>query len=143
MSGDFTEVYDTRTGAKQRVPADWLGDAVLGRFIKKTPSQRALDGELGPAPTEDSTVKEIKAFADEADIDVTGLKKHAELLGAVRAVVGTDPLPDAAADQGVAVESDPVGTGVETPAGQAPPATAPSTDGDSDAQTASVEGDST
>lgn len=122
---EFTEVYDTRTGLKQRVPAAWLGDPVLGRFIVKTPSQRALDGELGQAPTDESTVKDIRAFAAEADIDVTGLTKKDDLLAAVRAVVGTDPLPEPAADQGVAVEAAVVGGDVETPAGETPAGDAP------------------
>ena len=121
MSDEFTQVYDTRTGTKQRVPTHWLGDPVLGRFIKKTPSQRALDGELGPAPTDESTVKEIRAFAEDADIDVTGLAVKAELLDAVRAVVGNDPLPEPAADEGVAVQDPGAGADIDTPAGQTPP----------------------
>ncbi|MBA2952111.1 hypothetical protein GON03_19030 [Nocardioides sp. MAH-18] len=114
---DFVEVVDTRTDLKQRVPAHWIGDPVLGRFIEKTPSQRALDGDLGPAPTEESTVKEIKAFAEKAGIDTTGLKKHDELLEAVRAVVGTDPLPEPHADQDVDVEQPSGLTEGQPPAG--------------------------
>lgn len=90
---EFTEVYDTRTGLKQRVPAAWLDDPILGRFIKKTPSQRAADGELGHAPTEESSVRAIRKFAEAAEIDVTGLTEKGELLAAVHVVVGPDPLP--------------------------------------------------
>jgi hypothetical protein len=120
---DFTEVHDTRTGLKQRVPTVWLDDPILGRFIKKTPSQRALDGELGQAPTEDSTVPQIRKFAEAAEIDITGLAKKDELLAAVRAVVGTDPLPVGVDASGVAVQPDPVGADVETPAGEPTPDT--------------------
>lgn len=118
---EFSDVLDVRTGAKQRVPTEWLTHPLLGRHIKKTPAQRALDGELGHAPTDDSTVAEIRSFADNAGIDLTGLKKKPELLDAVRAVIGTDPLPEPTADQDVAVVSDPPGTDLDTPAG-APPA---------------------
>lgn len=90
---EFVDVIDSRTSITQRVPRAWLGDPVLGRFITKTPAQRALDGELGQAPTDDSTVPEIRAFARDADIDVAGLTKKDELLAAVYAAVGTDPLP--------------------------------------------------
>lgn len=118
---EFSDVVDTRTGAKQRVPTEWLTHPIHGRFINKTPSQRALDGELGQAPSDDSTVTDIRAFAKDADIDVSGLTKKADLLDAVRAVIGTEPLPEPAADAGVSVESDLPGTDLDTPAG-APPA---------------------
>jgi hypothetical protein len=90
----FVDVFNPETGIKQSVPEHFLDDPILGRSLRKTPSQRALDGELGQAPTADSTIAEIKAFADEAEIDVAGLRKHDELLSAVQAVVGTDPLPE-------------------------------------------------
>lgn len=120
MSDGFVDVYDVNTGIKQRVPAHFLDDPVLGRNIKKTPSQRALDGELGQAPTADSTVAEIRAFAEDAEIDVTGLRKHDELLAAVQAVVGTDPLPEPvpAGDVAVMLEGD-----IDAPAGTPPTST--------------------
>ncbi|GEP38889.1 hypothetical protein NPS01_25520 [Nocardioides psychrotolerans] len=121
----FTEVYDTRTGFKQRVPQGWLADPVLGRLIKKSPSQRALDGEIGPAPTADSTVPEIREFAKSAEIDLGGATKKDELLAAVQAVIGTDPLPvDTAAATDVAVVTLPVGQAVDSPVG-APTSTDP------------------
>lgn len=100
----FVEAYDTRTGSKLRVPPDFIGDPIVGRFLKKTPSQRALDGELPPLPDQESTVAEIRGFAAEAEIDVTGLKKHDELLDAVLAAAGeeavlpTEPDPNTPAD---------------------------------------------
>ncbi len=86
----FTEAYDTRTGLKHRVPPEWVGDPIVGRFLKKTPSQRRLDGELGQLPTQDSTIPEIRDFAEIAEIDLAGLSKKDELLSAVLAAAGDD-----------------------------------------------------
>lgn len=93
MSEGFVDVYDVNTGIKQRIPAHFLADPILGRHFKKAPSQRALDGELGQAPTADSTVLEIRKFAEDAEIDVTGLSRKDDLLDAIRSVVGAAPLP--------------------------------------------------
>ncbi len=104
----FVDVYNPETGIKQSVPEHFLDDPILGRNLRKTPSQLALDGELGQAPTSESTVAEIREFAANAEIDLTGLSRKAELLGAVQAVVGTDPLPEPvpAGDVDVLPESD-------------------------------------
>ncbi len=117
----FVDAYNPATGIKQSVPEHFLDDPVLGRTLRKTPSQRALDGELGPAPTVDSTVPEIRAFAQAADVDVTGLSRKDELLAAVLAVVGTEPLPEPT-PTGVVVDVMPEGD-VETPAGVDPTST--------------------
>lgn len=116
----FIDVYNPETGIKQSVPEHFLDDPILGRSLRKTPQQRALDGELGQAPTADSTIAEIREFADEAEIDVNGLRKHDELLGAVQAVVGTDPLPEPVPAGEVAVVTD---TDPELAAGEIPTST--------------------
>lgn len=114
----FVDVYNPDTGIKQSVPEHFLDDPILGRNLRKTPQQRALDGELGPAPTADSTVAEIRDFAGEAEIDVKGLTKKDELLERVQGVVGTDPLPEPVPAGDVAVQPD---GDVDTPVGEPDP----------------------
>lgn len=41
----FIEAYAVKTGAKQRIPADWLDHPVLGEQFRKTPSSRAKAAE--------------------------------------------------------------------------------------------------
>jgi len=100
MSDGFLDAYDTRTGRIHRVPRDWIGDPVCGRFLKKTPSQRVLDGEL-TAPGEDATAGELRDFAAAADLDVTGRRTRSELAEVVTAALDdgaglpTAPDPDA------------------------------------------------
>ncbi len=123
MDDNFTEVYDKTSGAKQRVPAEWLDHPVLGRNIAKTPTQRALDGEIGAPPTAASTVAEIRQFAADAEIDVTGLTVKPELLAAVNAAVGTgDQVVNALGEQ------DAIGTPTTpAPDGTEPPDNSPAT----------------
>lgn len=87
----LVEVYDTRTGIKLRTTPEILDGPVTGRFLKKTPSQRRLDGELGELPTKNSSVEEIRDYAEVAEVDLTGLKKKDELLDAVLARAGEEP----------------------------------------------------
>lgn len=122
MSMDgFTEIYDTRTGLKGRVPPEFVDDPILGRFLKKTPSQRRLDGELPDLPTEDSSIEQIREFAEVAEVDLTGLKKKPELLAAVLDTVGdeatlpTVPDPDIPAPPTDLDTPDP-----DAPSGQTP-----------------------
>lgn len=76
----FAEVYSTITGRKQSVPRAWLDDPMLGRNLRKTPSQRELDGELPARPTQASKVPEIEKFADAAGIDLpSGADKDTKL----------------------------------------------------------------
>lgn len=131
----FVDVYNPETGIKQSVPEHFLDDPILGRNLRKTPSQRALDGELGQAPTADSTIADIRVFADEAEIDVTGLSLKAELLERVQTVVGTDPLPEPVPAGDVDVEAD---SDIDSPAGEPDPT---STDGNQpDANSAAAAG---
>jgi hypothetical protein len=100
----FVDVYSTVNGLKQRVPREWLDDAILGRDIRKTPSQRELDGELPDRPAGDATAKVIGAFAEAADLDLSGAKTNADKLVAIEeafssggdvqgGVVAVDPAP--------------------------------------------------
>lgn len=85
---DFVDAYSITTGAKQRIPRHWIGDPVLGRDFRKTPSQRELDGELGPRPLGDASGKDIAAFAAAADVDLSGAKTNADKLVAIEAAFG-------------------------------------------------------
>lgn len=92
---DKVEVVDTNTGIVQRVPADWLDDPRLGRFITKTTAQLALDGELPPLPS-DAKLAELRDYATAAGLDVEGARTKADfeaLLEPVTAVPGEDPNP--------------------------------------------------
>lgn len=102
----FTEVYDTRTGLKHRVPPEWVGDPIIGRFLKKTPTQRRLDGELGDLPTRDSSIEEIREYAEVAEVDVTGLKKKDELLDAVLGTAGDEAVLPTEPDPNIPVDLD-------------------------------------
>lgn len=84
----FVDVYVAATGAKQRVPREWLDDPKLGPPFRKTPSQRELDGELPARPAGDASSKEIEAFAEAAEIDLTGVKKNADRLVAIEEALG-------------------------------------------------------
>lgn len=37
------DVYNTKTGRKQRIPERWLGHKTLGKNFEKTPRQKARD----------------------------------------------------------------------------------------------------
>lgn len=65
----FTEVYDTRTGVKHRVPRDWVGHPVLGRFIKVTPQQREADGVAEAARVEAEEAAAAAAEDETAVVD--------------------------------------------------------------------------
>ena len=82
-TGDgFVEVVDERTSYVSRVPAEWLDDPRLGRFIKKTNAQLALDHEL-PAPPSDATKDDLFAYAASAGVDTEGLRTKADVLDAL------------------------------------------------------------
>lgn len=83
---DFVEVYAIATGRKQRVPRHFVDDPVLGVGIRRTPSQRELDGDLGARPTADFTVKEIDKWAEAAGVDLASDANKDEKLVAVEAV---------------------------------------------------------
>lgn len=65
---EFTEVYDTRTGIKSRVPRHWVGDPVLGRFIRVTAEQREIDGAR--AAQEQADADAAAAAAEMAEVTV-------------------------------------------------------------------------
>jgi hypothetical protein len=87
----FADVYSLTTGRKQRVPRAWLDDPILGRDFRKTPSQRELDGELPPRPAGDAKAEEIAAFAEAADLDLSGIRKNADKLVAIEEAMGPAP----------------------------------------------------
>lgn len=77
----FVSAFSTTTGEKQRVPAHWLEDPVLGGQFRKTPSQEAADQTLSPFDA--YTVPQLQEYAAQHDIDVSGLTRKAELVAAV------------------------------------------------------------
>jgi hypothetical protein len=82
----FTEVYDTRTGVKTRVPPEWLGDIRLGRFIRKTPSQVAADiaeAAANDVPSDAWTKDQLEEFARVNHIDLDGASTKPKMLAAV------------------------------------------------------------
>ena len=91
---DFVDAYAIASGLKQRIPRIWLDDPVQGPKFRKTPSQRELDGELGPRPNADSTAKEIDAWAEEAEIDLTGIRKNDDKLVAIEEAFGPAPVQE-------------------------------------------------
>lgn len=140
---NFVEAYDTRTGKKQRVPRDWVGEPNVGRFLKLTPSQRELDGAAAAAlveaeeaaadqvedpaneavdevvpdqpvrPTEDDTAKAIEAYADAADIDLTGHKgSKAAMVARINEVLDT-PVETAPDPDGIQPTDETPATGDE------------------------------
>lgn len=134
---DFVDVYAVATGRKQRVPRHFVDDPVLGRGIRLTPSQRELDGDLGPRPTQDSTVPEIEKYAKKAGIDLSGASDKTGKLTAIEAVFAhsgeqaglvevevAPPVPDPLAPSLVA-QGDPAdmpGVNVDTPVDSTDPA---------------------
>lgn len=99
----FADVYDVTSGLKQRVPRAWLDDPILGRNIRKTPSQRELDGELPQRPPGDAKAKDIEAFAEAAGVDLSGIKSNADKLVAIEQAMGPAPVQEGVVD----VEPDP------------------------------------
>jgi hypothetical protein len=90
----FVDVYSLTTMRKQRVPRAWLDDPILGRDFRKTPAQRELDGELPTRPAGDATAKEIDAFAEAAELDLTGIRKNDDKLVAIEAALGPAPVQE-------------------------------------------------
>lgn len=104
----FVEVYGP-SGLKQRVPEHFLDDPVLGKDLRKTPSQRFLDGEtdvevpiegdvdplvdpvppLLTPPTSESTPEEIRAFAEQEGIDLGNAKRADAMLAAVNTALNS------------------------------------------------------
>lgn len=101
MSDEFVDAYAISTGRKQRIPRDWLDDPIQGPKFAKTPSQRELDGDLGPRPRQDTSVKDVDQFAEDAGIDLTGAKDKTAKLVAIEAAF------DPAEVQGGMVPVDP------------------------------------
>lgn len=82
MAEQMIEAYDTNTGKKldRRVPAGWLD---IFPHLSPTPSAKAAGRSA--TPSEDWTVKDLRAFADDHDIDLTGANTKAEILGVLAA----------------------------------------------------------
>ncbi len=77
---DFVDVYVIATGRKQRVPRAHLTHPDLGPLIRRTPMQRVHDGDLPPRPAADAPKAELKSYAAEAGVDLTGAKSNGDIL---------------------------------------------------------------
>lgn len=93
VTGDlFVEAVDTRTGRTQRVPAEWIDDPKLGRFLEKSLPQLALDGELPPLPA-DAKLADLRDYATAAGLDVEGATTKADFQALLEPVTA-DPADD-------------------------------------------------
>lgn len=81
----LVEVFSSSSGRRQRVPAHWVGDPVLGKDFVPTPAQRQLDGDLGPIPTDADKADDIRAYAEQAGIDTGSARSKVELVAAIEA----------------------------------------------------------
>ncbi|WP_163540836.1 hypothetical protein [Occultella kanbiaonis] len=50
MHDGFVDAYDTRTGAKRRVPAHWFDHPNLCKGLSKTPRQKAAERARATRP---------------------------------------------------------------------------------------------
>lgn len=82
--GDFVEVVNTITGAEERVPADWLGDELLGKGLEKSITQKIFDGEL---PTARDAHEAIDGFANAAGINLGDAKTKGDKIAAISAAL--------------------------------------------------------
>lgn len=104
----FVDVIVEATGRVESVPADWVGDPVLGRGISLVP----VPADPATAPTESDTVATIDAFARDHRIELGDAGTKAEKVAVINealAVAQPPPPPEV-----------PVGNpDVQTVAGQA------------------------
>jgi hypothetical protein len=107
---DFVDVIVTATGQETRVPADWVGDPVLGVGIELVPvAARPVDPS--EAPTERDTVEVIDKFAADHGIELGDAGTKAEKVAVInQALVAAMP---------PTVELPPSNPDVQTVAGQA------------------------
>lgn len=103
MASKFVQAYAKSTGRIQRVPEHFIGHPVLGRDLELTPSQAALDVTGAPGlPDETWTVPQLRAYAAEQGIDLTGASRKDDVLAAVQehlaAVPDLTPTPVAPGD---------------------------------------------
>lgn len=61
MSDGFVDAYVRATGAKQRIPAEWLTHPVLGPPFAKTPRQKAAEPTATTATTKAPAAGDEKA----------------------------------------------------------------------------------
>ena len=80
MAEKMVEAYDTRTGKKigKRVPKNWLE---IFPYLSTTPKNGAASHSA--TPSNDWTVKDLRSYADDHDIDLTGASTKAEILAAL------------------------------------------------------------
>lgn len=141
----FAEAYSLSTGRRQTIPRHWIGDPVLGLDFALTPGQRELDGDLGPRPRQDSTIKEIEAYADAAGVDLAGASGKDEKLAAVEAVFGPGEVQEGLLEVEPAVEAlDPDADPVVAPSDvDTAPGTSPNDGDQPPAESDSAEPDTT
>jgi hypothetical protein len=90
----FVAAYSTITGVKHRVPEAWLGHPVLGRNLRKTPLTEAQEHQ-DLSPFDPFTVDQLKEYAAEHGVDVTGITRKADLIAAITTHPTTESAHDA------------------------------------------------
>lgn len=97
------EVVVKATGRKQWVPEHYLDHPVLSQPFRQTPSQAAAaaaEERRLAGPDESWKIAELREYAEPLGIDLTGLRKHADILDAVLAGVPQTPASSDAGDPG-------------------------------------------
>jgi hypothetical protein len=107
MQEDFVEVYSKTTGAKQMVPAHFLGHPVLGKDFAPTDSGRAVLALADAAPSLSWTREQLDGHAGDLGIDSTGMANKAEVLAAIdgAAVAQSSPETGSTGPGGVAPDA--------------------------------------
>lgn len=89
----FVDVYDKKTGIKQRVPEHWLDNPVLSKPFRKTPLATAHDQVQVPEgdPSDAWTNAQLTQYAADQDIDLGGATVKADILTAITTHHETPP----------------------------------------------------
>lgn len=108
MTKPFVDVVVVATGRKQRVPAHFVGDPILGVGIRLTPAERARQEKLERPPA-DAPIEDLRDFADAVGVVRDDLPKgdkgRPELLQRIENLDEAPPVLEA--DPVAALPTDP------------------------------------
>lgn len=80
----FIEAVAKTTGRKQTIPAHWLDHPTLGQNFRLPPSVEQ-ETTRTPEPSDNWTVKQLRKYAEDNTVDLTGLTTKPEILAAIHA----------------------------------------------------------